>query len=82
MDDKKAGQYYWGIRVDDPPHTVMAFADSVKVTDNGDLLLIGAANQPVLIYAAGTWSNVWAASTLNDGVPIAIEHIITPEEES
>jgi len=82
MDDKKAGRYYWGIHLDAPPQDIMAFADSVRVTDNGDLLLIGTLEQPVLIYAAGTWSHVWAASINNDGQAIAIEHVIILEEES
>jgi hypothetical protein len=82
MDFKKAGRYYWGIYLITPPHNVMAFADEVKVTNNGDLLLIGDNGAPVLIYAAGTWGHVWASSLLREGAPMAIEHSISREEES
>lgn len=66
------GQFYW--LVETPKSLSYYFADEVRVTDAGDLIL-SCKDAPFvnLVLARGAWVGVSAASCM-DGGEIALQH--------
>lgn len=74
---EKYGQRYWCIGLTDKKRTdVYCYADRVEVTPSGAVVLWRDEPEkvnPNLIFSAGQWAFVYAASVL-DGHAVAVEH--------
>jgi hypothetical protein len=80
MGAEKYGNYYFGVKVDKSiakSGEIFAFAESVEVSANGDLVFYEKTKQeqmlPSLIIKSDKWSIMFAASVL-DGHAVSVEH--------
>ncbi len=76
MNTKNKGSLYW--RIDTPTAHIYAYADLVKITENGDLLLKRKEKTGAIImtaFAAKEWKMIHATSCINGtSMPMCIEH--------